>query len=272
MQICFKQNKEYQLMKIGKRSLNGFIQRLIDINSYRSIPQFLYVHQNPLRAMIEEISSSGTYPRSVKINTPIGNTEISLYSVADFSTLNLVFCRQDYYTPKNIKVVIDIGSNIGTSAMYWLTRNQDSIVHCYEPSPISCERLDKNLSRFGDRYRSNKVAVSNFTGKAPLGIETSGVYSSLDYHNYTHKTFTDYIECDVININDVLENVLGEHDKIDVLKIDSEGHELRTVQAIDNSFWAYISCLNVERCGASQYVPSDFICSTVSSSERFYRD
>jgi FkbM family methyltransferase len=258
-------------MKIGKRSIKGLVQRLVDVNSYLSVPRFFYVHEKPLQAVMEELFSSGDYPRNLKVNTPIGTASVSLYSVSDFSTLNLVFCRQDYYAPKHIKTVVDIGSNIGLSVMYWLTRDQDCVVYCYEPSEISFVRLQDNTKSFSSRCVYNQVAVSDFAGKATLGIEQSGVYSSLEYQAYAHKTFVNHVECDVVDINSILEEVLSKNSVIDVLKVDSEGHELRTIQAIDSSFWSYISCLNVERCGASPYVPDGFMRSVVSSSERFYR-
>jgi FkbM family methyltransferase len=258
-------------MKIGKRSINGLLQRLLDVNSYKSISNFLQLYDNPWQSMAAELLSLGDYPREVRINTPAGTHDVSLFSVADFSTLNLVFCRKDYFTPVDTKTVVDIGSNIGISAMYWLTRNTESVVYCYEPSPTSFERLRKNTSPFKERCFLFRDAVSDFSGKATLGVEKSGVYSSIDYAKYTEKTFIDHVECNVLNINDVLEKILTKNSVIDVLKIDSEGHELRTVMAINRSFWPFIRCLNIEKCGAAGYVPSDFTHDIVASAERFYR-
>jgi FkbM family methyltransferase len=252
-------------MKIGKRDLNTLIQRVIDPSSYQSIPEFFNVYQNPIQAMYEEFFSLGTYPRKVDLKTPTGNYSVKLFSLSDFSTLNLIFCRQDYYIPDNLGVVVDIGSNIGLSTFYWLTRNTKSVVYCYEPSPISFNRLVDNLKDFEGRYFPYQAAVSDFSGVANLGIEESGVYSSLDLESERS------VECQVIHINNLLEDILSKHQKIDVLKIDSEGHEIRTIAAIDKSFWKHIQCINTDCKGASSYIPEDFKYSTLASAERFYR-
>jgi FkbM family methyltransferase len=215
-------------MKIGKRNIREFKARILDASSYLAIPGFIQTYDNPLKAMLQELFSWGSYPCNINIKTPIGKQKVKLFSVSDFSTLNLVFCRRDYYVPNNVSTVVDIGSNIGLSVLYWLTRNNNSFCYCYEPSPISFEGLIENCSSFSNRYSAHKVAVSDFNGKARLGLEDSGVYSSLDLES------ENFVECEVIHINEILENVISIHGNIDVLKIDSEGHELRTIKAYIN--------------------------------------
>ena len=252
-------------MKIGKRSLSVFIDRLTDVHNYKAISGFMRIHPRPVRAIVDEVFSMGSYPRTAEVRTPIGQCKVRLYSPADLSTLNIIFCRQDYDTPEHLGTIVDIGSNIGLSALYWLTRNPTSIVYCYEPSPISYERLLSNLSPYGQRVVSHQAAVSDFTGTAQLGLEESGVYSSLDLRTANH------VDCEVVHINDVLDRVLARHERVDVLKIDSEGHELRTIKAIRPEFWKRIMCLNTDCKGAAQFVPPGFHYSSVSSAERFTR-
>jgi FkbM family methyltransferase len=252
-------------MKIGKRTIKTLTARMLDPSSYVAIPNFFQVYDNPIGAILTEVLSLGSYPCSVNIKTPIDKQKVKLWSVSDFSTLNLIFCRRDYYVPNNLSTVVDIGSNIGLSSLYWLTRNNGSFVYCYEPSPISFKRLLENLKDFAGRYSAYQDAVSDFNGKAQLGLEESGVYSSLDL-----KT-ENFVECKVIHINELLEKVCSERGNIDVLKIDSEGHELRTIKAIDKSFFSYIGVINVECCGASGYIPQEFHYSVVTSAERYVR-
>lgn len=252
-------------MRIGKRTPAEFVRRLLDGNNYKSVPQFFAVHHRPIRAVIEEVFSLGQYPRVMAINTPRGVVNVQLLSAADFSTLNLIFCRQDYYTPENTRTVVDVGSNIGLSALYWLTRNDASYVYCYEPSPISHARLVKNLEPFKGRFVARAEAVSNFTGTADLGLEPSGVFSSLDLKS------DNCVRCQVVHINEVLGPIIEQHGQVDVLKIDSEGHELRTLEAIAPQYWKHIRCVNVDVEGASRYIPRDFYSSRVASAERFWR-
>jgi FkbM family methyltransferase len=215
--------------------------------------------------MFEDVFSLGSYPRTIAIKTPTGPINVQLFSPADLSTLNLVFCRQDYYLPANTRVVVDIGSNIGLSALYWLTRNNESYVYCYEPSPTSYDRLLSNLRPFQGRFAAQREAVSNFRGSARLGIEPSGVNSSLELKS------KDSVTCQVAHINDVLQQVITRHGQIDVLKIDSEDHELRTLQAIVPEYWARIRCINVGCHGVSDSIPKEFQRSQLASAERFWR-
>lgn len=255
-------------MRIGKRSILELSQRLLDVNNYKAIPSFFEVYEAPVQAIISEVFSSAQYPRQVKVNTPIGDQVVNLFSAADFSTLNLIFVRKDYYVPAKMETVVDIGSNIGLSTLYWLTRNPSSFVYCYEPSPISYKKLLDNLEKWEGRFKPFQYAVSNFNGRVPLYIEESGVYSSLDSDVSGQQS----VDCQCLHINEVLESVLKERESIDILKIDSEGHELRTIAAIDKSFWKYINCINTDCKEASEHIPVEFKRDKVSSAERFYRN
>jgi FkbM family methyltransferase len=252
-------------MKIGKRTLAYFRRRLFDGSNYKAIPRFFQVHHHPLRVLVDDVFASGSYPRTMSIRTPTGEIEVQLFSPADLSTLDLIFCRQDYYAPENTRVVVDVGSNIGVSALFWLTRNYESFIYCYEPSPASYDRLAANLRPFQGRFVVRREAVSNFRGLAQLGIEASGVNSSLELRS------NNSVPCQVVHINDVLDAVISRHGQIDVLKVDSEGHESRTLEAIASEYWKHIRCINVGCHGISQFIPEEFEFSRVGSAERFRR-
>jgi FkbM family methyltransferase len=252
-------------MKIGRRRLRAFRRRLFDGSNYRAIPRLFQVHDHPLRVLIEDAFSLGRYPRTLTIRTPAGPVAVQLFSAADLSTLNLVFCRQDYYAPSGTRVVVDVGSNIGLSSLFWLTRHPETFVYCHEPAPISYQRLVANLRPFQGRFEARPVAVSDFRGQARLGLEESGVNSSLELDS------PNSVACEVVHINEVLEPVLSRHGRIDVLKIDSEGHEFRTLQAIAPAAWSRIQCVNIGCHGAAEFVPKEFQYSRVASAERFWR-
>jgi FkbM family methyltransferase len=252
-------------MRIGRRRLRAFRRKLLDGSNYKAIPRFPEVHDHPIRVLFEDAFSLGRYPRTITIKTPTGQVDVQLFSAADLSTLNLIFCRQDYYLPENTRVVVDIGSNIGLSALYWLTRNKASYVYCHEPAPVSYDRLVSNLRAFQGRFQARNEAVSNFRGTASLGIEASGVNSSLELRS------TNSVTCQVVHINEVLDAVIKRHGQIDVLKVDSEGHEFRTLEAIAPEYWKQIRCVNVGCHGASEFIPKEFRYSRVASAERFWK-
>ena len=126
---------------IGKRNILIFLNRLFQIDNYLALINFFKVHKKPLTSIFNEIFSTGFYPAKIFFKTPIGVKSVKIYSPNDFSTFNLIFCRQDYLISQKDKIILDIGSNIGLSALYWLTRNNKNIVYCYEPSSLNLKRL-----------------------------------------------------------------------------------------------------------------------------------
>ena len=194
------------MFKIGKRSLITFIKRLFEIQNYKAIINFFHVHQKPLVALLNEVFSLGKYPKILYFNSPTGPKNVTLYSENDLSTFNLIFCRKDYLYRKKHTIILDIGSNIGLSSIYWLTRNTKTIVHCYEPSTDNFEKLKKNLQNFKGRFFIYKKAVSSKSFSSFLNLEKSGVYNSLS--NTKNKNFFKREKCDVLSINSCIENIL----------------------------------------------------------------
>jgi FkbM family methyltransferase len=253
-------------MHIGRRNLRELKQLLLERNAYRAIPRLFEVHRRPLRVILEEAFSFSSYPWNVVLRTPVGDAKVCLHSAADLSTANLVFCRQDYHMPPRAKVVVDVGSNIGLSSVYWLTRHTESYVHCFEPAPVTYQRMLENLLPYQGRFTANHVAVSDFDGVASFGISPCGVNSSLDLPQHRAVGF---VNVRVVHINGVLEGVIRQHGRIDVLKLDSEGHEFRSLLAISPEFWKRIRCVNVGCHDNAKAIPAGFKRSVVGSAERY---
>jgi len=257
-------------MKIGRRDVFTFIKRILSIENLRAITKFKNVHFKPFKSIYEEVFSHGIFPRKIKFKSPTGIFEIEIFSPQDFSTFNLIFCREDYYTPKDFKVVVDIGSNIGSSAIYWLTRNTYNKVYCFEPSILNFKKLEKNLKIFKSRCILYNEAVSNYNGVGYLNLEKTGTYSSLNVIKKDYEYF-DKEKVKVIDINSCLEKIIKENNQIDILKIDNEGEELKTVSSINKDYWKYIRSISVDGSDVNKYIPSNFKNTTVGSAQRFYK-
>jgi FkbM family methyltransferase len=228
------------MVRIGKRSLGNFLYQFTMLENFRALCRFPLVHEHPWEIFKDELLSRDVYPRDLHLRTPLGRTKIRLHHVADLSTLNLIFAREDYYAPKPCEVVIDVGANIGLSALYFLSRNQQTHVYAYEPAPPTFKKLEDNLAPYAQSVSLKQCAVSDFNGTATLGLEASGVYSALDLES------EEKVEVECIDIMTILHEVLAKHKRIDVLKLDCEGHEVRILNAIDDSMWEKIRCINVD--------------------------
>jgi FkbM family methyltransferase len=134
--------------------------------------------------------------------------------------------REDYEAPAETRVVVDLGSNIGLSALYFLSRNPHVRCFLFEPVPRNVDRLRANLFPAEGRYDLTVAAVADRAGQVTFGVEETGRYGGIDVD--TGKTIV--VEC--LEINSVLERVLEHCDRVDVLKVDTEGAEEDTVRAI----------------------------------------
>lgn len=168
----------------------------------------------------------GEYPYNCEVRTPAGLVAPTLYSTHDMWTMNEVFCREDYAADPRARVVVDIGSNIGISALFFLTRNPSSRCWLFEPVPRNVERLRRNLSGYEGRFEVREVAVADAGGRVEFGLEDSGRYGGIGVE--TGRS----MEVACVGINDVLEEVLHSAPAVDVLKIDTEGTELEIIRAI----------------------------------------
>jgi FkbM family methyltransferase len=191
----------------------------------------------------------------VRVRTPLGIQTPTVYSHGDVCTVTEIFCRHDYRAGSEAEVVVDIGSNIGLSALYFLTRTPRSRCYLYEPVPSNVARLRANLAAFTDRWTLNEVAVADREGRLSFGVESTGRYGGLQA--FQHQDFlsrwnqASFTEVQCVHINAVLAEVLAREGRIDLLKIDTEGAELDTVAAIDPDYRRRIGVIYVEASGYS---------------------
>jgi FkbM family methyltransferase len=155
-------------------------------------------------------------------------------------TANEVFCREDYRAATDIGVAVDIGSNIGISALYFLSRDHRARAYLYEPDPRNLPRLRRNLQGFEGRYSLEPVAVDVADGEVPFSVEPTGRYGRIGVELSEQVTVTSRA------INAVLADVLAVEEEIDVLKVDTEGTEERLVGAIEPSHLDRIAAIYYE--------------------------
>lgn len=217
-------------MKIGKRSLNRAFRAFFEWRHYISFINMFRTYPDFLDSFGRYFIGNGTYPFNINIRTPLGIISPKIYSYHDMLTVNEIFCREDYSIVNECKVIVDIGSNIGISALYFLTRNKDCKCYLFEPVPENVEKLKINLKLFEGRYYLQQKAIANKSGELEFGIEATGRYGGLN--RKTGKLIT--VQC--LNINNVLAEVLNKEQSIDILKIDMEGSEISTIRSINPNF------------------------------------
>ena len=244
--------RDRPLRLLGDRPLGFVVRNVAQPRNYVALVNMTRRYPHPLEAAQRYFRGRGSYPVQFAVRTPTGTMHPTLWSYHDMITLHEMFCREDYAVPAAPPTVVDVGSNIGLSALYFLTRGPRVHCHLYEAVPRNVERLRQNLAPFQGRYEVQEVAVADFDGEAAFGVEETGRYGGLG----VDLPDTTTVRCR--HINSVLEDVLATAHRIDVLKIDVEGHEAKLVAAIRPDLLARIELIYAEVFEIDMPVPDGF--------------
>lgn len=209
--------------------------------NYRSIYRVFARCREPIAFLRRYIGNTGRYPAEIAISTPAGPVSINVFSPDDIQTVNEIFFRGDYDTPTRDTVIVDFGSNIGVSAIYFLTRNRDAFVYCHEPLKQNIERFERNLRPFSGRYHLSAMAVGEADGEVDFGYEPTGRYGGVG-RNDTGQSVR--VECR--DSNNILQEIIDRHGGIDLLKVDIETLEEAVVRRIPAPLAAKIRHILVE--------------------------
>jgi FkbM family methyltransferase len=225
---------------IGNRSLKKLLSAAFKKQHYVALANMARRYPRFAENLWRYLTGAGEYPYDIAVRTPVGLKSIRLYSHHDLLTVNEIFCREDYFADRSLRYVIDLGSNIGISAVYFLTRNNAASCALYEPNPQNIEKLRLNLREYEGRYSLNQVAVSDEAGEIEFGIEPTGRYGGIA------QKLLETIVVSCVHINDVLRGALRDRTNIDILKVDTEGVEVQTIAAIDRDLLEHIATIYLE--------------------------
>lgn len=232
-------------MVIGKRNLGKVAGALFQKRHYKAFFKSFQIYNKPIKYIKDYIFASGDYPSNVVVKNNGFTISPKLYTSHDLLTVNEIFCREDYLAPKSIRTVLDLGANIGISALYFLTANKDSYVYLYEPNPENITKLKHNLENFKGRYTLEEMAVSDEEGILNFGVEDTGRYGGINVDTGSS------IKVKCVHINSVLEPIIQKHGSVDIVKLDTEGAEIKTINGIAEKFHSHIQTIYFEEGDAA---------------------
>lgn len=142
----------------------------------------------------------------------------------DVAVLEETFVKKEYefeYLP-NPKVIVDLGANVGDTAIFYSILFPEAKIFAVEPNPQVYAKLEENTKDFPN-IRICKYAVSDKTGKIDLYFGDSHLGSSIKQREQNKNS----IEVDVYSLEDfyIKGNIKEISEKIDILKFDIEGAE-----------------------------------------------
>ena|SRR5215469_4388366 len=223
---------------LNERPASLVVRGVLQPGHYIALARMGRVYEQPLRVASRYLLGRGQYPYTMRVQTPCGIQELTLFSGHDAMTVHEVFCREVYRCAPPAEVIVDLGSNVGISALYFLTRSPTAYCDLYEPDPRNTERLRQNLRAFNGRFTLHEVGVADKDGSFEFIREASGRYGSFKTTTWLglspeKRHETDRIEVRVEHINTVLERAVSSRGQVDLLKIDTEGYEVDILRAID---------------------------------------
>ncbi|MDZ4683950.1 MAG: FkbM family methyltransferase [Planctomycetaceae bacterium] len=141
--------------------------------------------------------------------------------------------------------VIDIGGNIGATAIDLSYGRPDLHVHCYEPSPETRTMLSRNIAgnRLGDRVTVFDEAVGRAPGRLRLWVNGPSIAATAYSQDAPFPGCTP-VEVPVIGLDDCLKRVT--QGPVVLLKIDAEGAEADILEGTDPAAFARIGNVALE--------------------------
>jgi FkbM family methyltransferase len=123
-------------------------------------------------------------------------------------------------------ILLDVGANIGYVSACFLQNVQESHVVAVDPQPGIVELLRENLSQFGSRQQVLPIALSDRDGSCYLQIEKGRLGASKIVEHSTSDTHL----VEMWSASTLLKKL--ELPKLDLIKLDVEGHEKQVLSSL----------------------------------------
>ena len=169
------------------------------------------------------------------LHIPLHHEKINEYNIQFFhysiflSLFEDMFLNDEYYVklPKSPHI-IDLGSEVGISTIYFKLMYPNASVDAFEPDPASYTLLKDNIYRNSIKFvETHNVALANNQGHLPFYVD-SKVDGSLTMSLFPARQ-QKKIEVKVDKLSKYITQ------KVDLIKIDIEGAELSVIQDLVDS-------------------------------------
>lgn len=180
---------------------------------------------------------------------------IYVESVEEFFIINEVFVEEEYkFNTSNKVIVLDIGTNIGTAALYFSALKNVEKIYCFEPVETTFNQAKYN---FSINEKASKIAVFNnfglgkndrnetflFDKKVKGNTGLRGKMSNSYSNNTTTEEVEVKIKCASTQIQTILE--ANPNSKF-VVKMDCEGAEYEIFENLTPTILSSIDIYMIE--------------------------
>jgi len=188
-------------------------------------------------------------------------------------TLNewIIFYRRLKAFYKNIQipsplVIVDVGANKGQSIDFFLKVYPDAQIYSFEPNPELFQTLKKKYGHNNQVHLYN-LGVSDICGRLILNkavLDETSTFEGLNFESsYLHRKakilgvskteiIESRIEVGVITLSEFFH--LNHLKHVNILKIDTEGHEVKVLKGLFNSNKIVVDFIQLENHHHDMYV------------------
>jgi FkbM family methyltransferase len=160
------------------------------------------------------------FPKMVTLDIPVWGKVPVRSNGYDHNLLAQIFVRKDYQMEaQGVRRILDLGANIGMSAVFLHQLFPDAEIACVEPSPVNTPVLQRALALNNISGRIFEGAIGNQPGFIDLYLSDHPDCNSVIVHGQQGKT----VRVPMFSVPQIMEQMGW--DGIDLLKIDIEGGE-----------------------------------------------
>ena len=164
-------------------------------------------------------------PRFTEYNTTLDYYSVSFPDAQSFLSMrNEIWHNQSYFFECRTKhpYIIDCGSNIGLSVLYFKQLFPNSHILAFEPDPILCKYLSQNV-------RANGLTEIEILPNAVWSYDTTLTFLSDGADGGRVSSGSNGVSIEAVGLNQFLDR------DVDFLKIDIEGNELEVLNSCSPS-------------------------------------
>ena len=164
----------------------------------------------------------------IVLNMEFNGADLSLrIDDSDIRVFKQIFVDNEYDSlnlPDNAKKIIDLGANIGLSALFFIKKFPSARIVAVEPDAVNFSIMEKNLEKFSKSVSLLQAAIWPTDGEVSL-VEEDDNHVSLGAWGYRTEASKDNSALSVKALT--IPTIMKQYDMdfVDILKVDIEGAE-----------------------------------------------
>ncbi len=189
--------------------------------SYLSVP--ILVLLSLVFPLMYALRINANLPLSIKIRIfSFGRFAIfNIKNFYDIVVLHEIFVERQYDVNflSEPDIIVDLGSNVGASIVFFKLKYPNAKIYGFEPDPVAFSKLQENVKQFGSSVTLNQKTVTEKTGLCDFFTNPASSSSSI----FKRSSKSIKFEIESIKLDDILGDI-SEKDSL-LIKFDVEGAE-----------------------------------------------